>query len=43
MALTKIVLREQQKVGEHYARCYSVVGNTGSSLESYRGVRLSSC
>jgi len=42
MALAKIVLREQQKVVEHYARRYIVFGNAGSSFQSYRGVRLSS-
>ena len=42
MALAKIVLREQQKVGEHYAQCYIIFGNAGSSLKSYRGMRLSS-
>jgi hypothetical protein len=33
-------LRKQQKVGEHYAQRYIVFGNAGSSLKSYRGVRL---
>jgi len=43
MALAKIILREQQKVGEHHAQRYIVFGSAGSSFESYRGVRLSSC
>ena len=42
MALAKTILRKQQKVGEHYAQRYIVFGNAGSSLKSYRGVRLSS-
>ena len=40
MALAKIILSKQQKVGEHYAQRYIVFGNAGSSLKSYRGVRL---
>ena len=40
MALAKIILSKQQKVGEHYAQRYIVFGNAGSSLNSYRGVRL---
>lgn len=40
MALAKIILCKQQKVGEHYAQRYIVFGNAGSSLNSYRGVRL---
>jgi hypothetical protein len=42
MALAKIILRKQQRVGEHYAQHYIIVGDAGFSLESYRGVRLSS-
>jgi hypothetical protein len=42
MALAKIILSKQQKVGEHYAQRCIVFGNAGSSLKSYRGVRLSS-
>lgn len=42
MALAKTILREQQKVGEHYEERYIVFDNEGSSLNSYRGVRLSS-
>ena len=42
MALAKIILRKQQKVGEHYAESYIVFDNAGSSLNSYCGVRLSS-
>jgi hypothetical protein len=42
MVLAKITLRKQQKVGEHHAQRYIIVGNAGSSLQSYHGVRLSS-
>jgi hypothetical protein len=42
MALAKIILRKQQKVDNHHAQRYIVFGNIGSSLESHRGVRLSS-
>jgi hypothetical protein len=41
-AFAKITLRKQQKVGEHYAGRYIVFDNAGSSLKSYRGVRVSS-
>jgi hypothetical protein len=41
-ALAKITLRKQQKVGEHHAGRYIVFDNAGSSLKSYRGVRVSS-
>ena len=40
MALAKITLHKQQKVGEHRAQSYIVFGNAGSSLQSCRGVRL---
>ena len=40
MALAKVILSKQQKAGEHYAQRYIVFGNAGSSLKSYRGVRL---
>jgi len=40
MALAKIILSKQRKVGEHYAQRYIVFGNAGSSLKSFRGVRL---
>ena len=43
MALAKITLREQQKVGEHYAERYIVFDNAGSSLKSCGGVRLFNC
>ena len=43
IALAKIVLLEQQKVGEHYAQRYIVFGNARSSVESCRGVRLFGC
>ena len=43
MALAKITLRKQQKVGEHHTQRYIVVGNGGSSVQSYRGVRLFGC
>jgi len=36
MALAKIILREQQKVGEHHAH----FGSAGSRLKSYHVVRL---
>jgi hypothetical protein len=42
MALAKTILREQQKVDEHHAQRYIIIGNAGSSLQSYHGVRLSS-
>jgi hypothetical protein len=43
MALAKIILRKQQKVGEHHAQRHIVFGNAGSSLQSYRGVQLFGC
>jgi len=43
MALAKTILRKQQKVGEHHAQIYIVFDNAGSSLKSYRGVRLFNC
>jgi hypothetical protein len=39
-ALAKTILRKQQKVGEHHAQIYIVFDNAGTSLKSYRGVRL---
>jgi hypothetical protein len=43
MRLAKITLRKQQKVGEHHTQRYIIVGNGGSSVQSYRGVRLFGC
>ena len=43
MALAKITLRKQQKVGEHHAQRYIIIGNAASSFKSHRGLRLSSC
>jgi hypothetical protein len=43
MALAKTTLREQQKLGEHYAQRYIVFSNAGSTVESCRGVRLFGC
>jgi hypothetical protein len=40
MGLAKIILREQQKVGEHHAQIDIVFDIAGSSLNVSRGVWL---
>ena len=43
MALAQIILREEQKVGEHHAQRWIIFSNAGSSVESYHRVRLFGC